>query len=69
MITKTVTAIDHVATGESARRRRKQSKASLRSVATKMGVSAAYLSDLELGRRNWTDAVEARFNASIAQND
>jgi transcriptional regulator with XRE-family HTH domain len=51
--TKSVLTIDHVATGEVARILRKRCRKSLRSVAKKLKVSAAYLSDLELGKRNW----------------
>lgn len=53
--TKTITMIDNVATGEHARKERKRMGRSLREVARRLGVSAAFLSDLELGRRNWTD--------------
>ena len=39
------------------RERRKEEGVSLRDAATKIGVSAAYLSDVELGRRNPNEAV------------
>jgi hypothetical protein len=44
-----------------ARKKREDARLSLRHVATKMGVSAAYLCDLELGRRNFTDEMQDRF--------
>jgi transcriptional regulator with XRE-family HTH domain len=45
--------INQVALGEQMRSKRLSSGASLRSVARMMGISAPYLSDLELGRRIW----------------
>lgn len=53
------TQIDHIKTGASVRQLRKRKKVSLRNLAIQMGVSAPFLSDLELGRRSWT---EERFN-------
>lgn len=50
-----VSKIDHVKAGVLIRQLRKVKNVSLRSLATKMGKSAAYISDLELGRRNWTE--------------
>jgi predicted transcriptional regulator len=47
---------DNAAVGAELRRRREAVKASLRSVADTMGVSAPYISDLELGRRAWNEA-------------
>lgn len=47
--------IDNVLTGEHARKERKRCGTSLREVARRLRVSAAYISDLELGRRNWDD--------------
>lgn len=38
-------------------------KLSLRYVAKKMGISAAYLSDLELGRRLFSDKLLKKYNA------
>ena len=42
-------------------------KLSLREVAIRMEVSAAYLSDLELGRRNWDEAKIEAFNKALKQ--
>ena len=47
--------IDNVLTGEHARKERTRFGKSLREVARRLGLSAAYISDLELGRRNWCD--------------
>jgi predicted transcriptional regulator len=38
--------------GEALRRERMKKKVSLRSLAKTLGISAAYLSDVELGKRN-----------------
>ena len=43
------------ALGMAARKRRKEAKVSLRFMAGKMGISAPSLSDMELGRRHWTE--------------
>lgn len=39
--------------GEFIRTRREKAKVSLRTMATKMGITPAYLSDLERNRRHW----------------
>lgn len=44
---------------------RKASGNSLRSVANAMSLSAAYISDLELGRRAWSDALIERFKKAV----
>lgn len=51
---KQVWVIDHVGTGENMRAFRRTAKVSLREIARRMKVSAVFLSDLERGRRNWT---------------
>jgi transcriptional regulator with XRE-family HTH domain len=48
-------ALDHVALGAHQRAMREKAGKSLRAIAAKMKVSAPYLSDLENGRRNWTE--------------
>ena len=45
--------IQHAATGTEARIARKARLISLREMARRMNVSAPYVSDLELGKRNW----------------
>lgn len=42
-------------TGQLLRKEREQAGVSLRALAGKLEVSAAYLSDLERGRRNWSE--------------
>lgn len=44
---------------------RTRADVSLRDVATKMQVSAAYLSDLELGRRNWSEETQKSFHNAL----
>lgn len=51
---KQVVQIDHVATGDEIRKYREWLGLSLRSAAKLLKLSAPYLSDLELGRRNWS---------------
>ncbi len=53
--------IDHARTGASMRKKRLALGKSLRQTAAAMGISAAYLSDLELGRRNWTARLASSF--------
>jgi transcriptional regulator with XRE-family HTH domain len=49
-----VERIDQRLTSALARSLRLESGLSIREVALRMGFSAAYVSDLELGRRNWS---------------
>ncbi len=53
-ILHTIEVIDATATGEAARTEREAAGLSLREMARRMGVSAPYVSDLELGRRAWS---------------
>jgi transcriptional regulator with XRE-family HTH domain len=53
LVYKDVKQIDHKATGEAMRQLRKSHRISLREVARRMKLSAPFVSDLELGRRNW----------------
>lgn len=59
----TTTEIAHDACGEIVRAHRTARGLSLGWLAKKMGITAAYLSDLEKARRNWT---EKKFNKAIA---
>jgi hypothetical protein len=52
---------DNALIGAEMRMRRKAAKKSLRAVAETCGWSAAYLSDLELGRRAWSDDKRGAF--------
>lgn len=54
LITKKVEVIDNEAIGNLARKTRWSLNIPLREVARRMNYSAAYISDLELGKRNWT---------------
>ncbi len=63
----TVEKIDHVAAGAAMRAMREKKKVSLRAVATRLGFSPAYVSDLELGKRNWDKDKAAKFIAAINQ--
>jgi len=46
--------IDHRKAGEIVRKSRESAKLSLRELARRLLLSAPYMSDLELGRRNWS---------------
>jgi transcriptional regulator with XRE-family HTH domain len=50
----------------SLRKDRIKSGKSLRHVADLMGISAAYLSDLELGRRGWSSGILKDFREAIS---
>lgn len=52
---------DHQQIGREMRARRMVAGLSLRAVAQEMGVSAAYLSDLELGHRAWNSKITQAF--------
>lgn len=62
---KTIKVPDHVAAGAEMRARRRKAKLSLRSVATRLGISAPYLCDLELGRRAWSEERAQAFLAAL----
>ena len=52
--TVTVSKINHAVAGKMLRDARKKAGVSLRELARRMKISAPYLSDMELGKRNWT---------------
>jgi transcriptional regulator with XRE-family HTH domain len=52
--TNKVTEINHTEAGKRVRSARIKSEMSLRRLAAELGIKPSYLSDLELGRRNWT---------------
>jgi len=58
--------IDMLATGKSCRQARTMNGLTLRETARRMNVSASFLSDLELGRRNWTEKHIENFNRAMA---
>ena len=59
---------DNVETGRRARVERRKAKLSLREVARRMGVSAPYVSDLELGRRGWDLQRAIRYVTALRAN-
>lgn len=61
LVHRMVREIDHEATGYLFRQARKKAKLSLREMSRRLKVSAPYVSDLELGRRNWTQEMSERF--------
>ena len=58
---------DQVATGENARKFRKEQGLSLKAVASRMGITSAYLSDLERGRRNWNEKIIIEFCRAMSE--
>lgn len=61
------TMIDQPLTAKTARTMREAQGLSLREVSRRMGISAPYLSDLELGRRLWSAALCEAFERAIGQ--
>lgn len=57
--------IDHVATGKKVRDARESVHLKLDALASAAGVSKQYLSDLELGKKNWTKERYERIMALI----
>ena len=64
--TRSVTVLDHEATGRAIRTARVRSKRSLRSIARDLNVSATFLSDLERGLRHWTPTWVRRVTEAIS---
>jgi transcriptional regulator with XRE-family HTH domain len=58
---------DPVYIGKKMRSVRLQERKSLRLVARAMNLSAAYLSDLELGRRGWSESLQKAYIRGVAQ--
>lgn len=65
IITRKVEVTDEIATGAKMRELRLQTGVSLRQVARHMDLSAPYLSDLERGRRAWTESRAMEFIAAV----
>lgn len=59
---KPVEDIDHTGTGVALRAKREIHSLTLETLAYRLGWSVGYLSDLERGRRNWT---QERVNAYL----
>jgi len=62
---QTLLVQDCEATGGIMRTMRETAEVSLRSVAKTMGITPAYLSDLERGRRAWNDKLCKRFQEAL----
>ena len=58
---KTIRVIDHEATGKFWRMKRREATLSLREMSRRLKLSAPYVSDLELGRRNWSEKLEEKY--------
>ena len=57
--------IDHKATGDAMRQLRKCHRLSLREVARFLKLSAPFVSDLELGRRNWDSSRALKYMLAV----
>jgi len=55
LVTRLVRVPDNAATGQLMREARKQAGLSVREMARRLGQSAPFVSDLELGRRGWDE--------------
>lgn len=64
---KQVQEIDHAATGLAARTARQGVKLSMREVARRLKLSAPYVSDLERGDRNWTEARMQAYTVALGK--
>ena len=51
--------------GRMLRERRKRHNLSLREMAKRMKITAAYLSDLELGKRHWRAQLREKFESEL----
>jgi len=60
--------VDNVETGMRARRLRTERHLSLREVARRLNWSAAYVSDLERGRRGWKPETTQKYARVIGAN-
>lgn len=58
---------DPVFVGQKMRKLRKSEGKTLRAVARAMDLSAAYLSDLELGRRGWSKSLQQAYVRGVAR--
>jgi len=64
MVNGSQTLIDHAKCGDKVRVQRERLSIPLKDFALLLGISAPFLSDLERGKRNWT---EARFLQVVAE--
>lgn len=66
LLKKSVDVTDDVATGAAMRQKRESFRLTLRQMGQRMGVSAAFLSDLELGRKRWTEERASEYVKALA---
>ena len=66
-VRKKVQAIDSAATGRKFRGIRKAAGFGLMEVATRMGISMTYLSELERGSRNWSETLVELFQHALSK--
>lgn len=64
---ESIFVIDHYLTGDKYYCMRKEKSLSLREVARRMGISAAYLSDLERAKRNWNEKLAERYEIALGE--
>ena len=67
LITKPAREIDHAATGAAFRRQRENCQLSLRDLGSQLNLSAAYICDLENGKRQWNEKLFARFVSALVR--
>ena len=65
MAQKQIWVVDHVQTGQNMSAFRRVAGISLREIARRMKLSAPYISDLEHGRRNWTQDKLESYRAAL----
>lgn len=69
LVTRLVLKIDHVANGALMRQFRLDAKITLRKMAKLLKCSAPFVSDLELGRRNWTEELKEKYAEILCNSD
>ena len=70
LVTRLVRVPDNAATGQLMREARKRAGLSLREMARRLGQSASFVSDLELGRRGWDEKrIEQWADVLVPPND
>jgi len=57
---------DQKKVGADLRLKRKRARVSLRTMAEWLDFSPSYISDLELGRRNWTDTLKLNYEIALS---
>lgn len=68
LATRIVRITDNAATGQMMREARKRAGLSLREMARRLGQSAPFISDLELGRRGWDEKRIEQWKKMLATN-